>query len=219
MAQYPKTQYPKIWNSSNLRKQKKDKKKKDRTKVTQCGIASNSLGRNEENLRLAIWPGLEGWDSTTLMYNLEALGIHGKRLGKLPYMVTWSEISLKRRLLETEWPWPKNNMKKKMYSKNELKDKLKTGPLKEKQWHTQSPKFSVHSLLTTCILSMTELKVFFISWITKKQTQNLFYKLPNDKVNWVTSLTRFHVGEIVTISKEWESGCRNKTIEEDLDNF
>lgn len=48
-------------------------------------------------------------------------------------MVIWSEISLKRRLLETEWPWSKNNMKNKMYSKNELKDKLKTGPLKEKQ--------------------------------------------------------------------------------------
>lgn len=67
------------------------------------------------------------------MYSLEALGIHGKQLGILPYMVTWSEISLKRRLLETEWPWSKNNMKNKMYSKNELKDKLNTEPLKEKQ--------------------------------------------------------------------------------------
>ena len=127
-AQYPKTQYPKIWNSSNLKEaEEKDRREKDRTRITQSGIASNSLWRNEENLRLAIWPGLEGWDSTTLMYNLEALGIHGKRLGKLPHMVTWSDRLFSEEKAFRNWV----AMKNKMYSKNGLKDKLKTGRLKK----------------------------------------------------------------------------------------
>lgn len=58
MAQYPKTQYPKIWNSSNLRKQKKDRRKKDRTKVTQSGDKQQSLKKlGESEIGYLAWFG------------------------------------------------------------------------------------------------------------------------------------------------------------------